>query len=126
MSDTEQLFSREWQNKNIERGVETMKKITAEVGLQATTLAELALTPEEMKKLLYIQKITEPNVHCYSADRQDGTKARVLIRPTGQGDFAAEVFSPAFYGGHGSNHDFNEGDLKGTLTTALNSSVYPN
>jgi hypothetical protein len=65
MPDPERIFSREWQNDNIEKGTEIMKRITA------------------------------------------------------------EIFSPAFFEGHGSNHDFNEVELKGTLSIAINSPVYP-
>ncbi len=125
MSDSERLFNPEWQADNIEKGTETMKRITAELGYTDSTLADLALTPAEIEQLYFIQKLSADNIHGYSADRQDGTKARVLINPTGQGDFKAEIFSPAYFEGHHCNHDSNESELRNMLTTAINNPVYP-
>ncbi len=109
---------------NVEAGFRIIEKIASELGYQATSINDIALTETETNQLSYIKKISGDDVRVYKATRTDGLSVKAIIRPTGTGDYAAEIFSPAFYEGHGSNHDFNEGELTGILKTALTSPPY--
>ena len=109
---------------NIESGIRVVERIVADLGYKGVTLADLALSEDETGKIDYIKKMSEHGVLFYSATREDRTLARAIVRPTGRGDYAAEIFSPAFNEGHGSNHDFNEAELTGSLKTALMSPSY--
>lgn len=121
---TEQIFDRAQSAANIESGIRVVERIAADLGYKGTALADLALSADETNKIDYIKKTSEQGVLFYSATREDGSRARAMIRPTGRGDYAAEIFSPAFYEGHGSNHDFNETELTEILKTALMSPSY--
>ncbi len=113
--------TKEQQMINVEAGFRTIEKIASELGYQATSINDITLTETETKQLSYIKKISGNDVRIFKAMRTDGLSVKTIIRPTGTGDYTAEIFTPAFYEGHGSNHDFNESELTGILKTALTS-----
>lgn len=109
---------------NVEKGIKVIEQISADLGLRGATFADLSLSEAQLKQMSYIKNPSENGVRFYLATREDGLLVKAIIRATGQGDYAAEIFSPAFYGGHGNNHDFNESELRGSLQTACTAPLY--
>lgn len=59
------------------------------------------------------------------AERGDGAFAYAVIAVGAQVKYRADFISPAYYQGHASNHDYNAGQLLGSLYLAATSPAYP-
>ncbi|MES3032052.1 MAG: hypothetical protein V4699_02290 [Patescibacteria group bacterium] len=125
----EQITQRATEGKRLlnERQVflnEVMKKLGYR---DVPSVKELNLTDEERKKLMHVRD-NFFNTRFIVADRLDGSLVRALVRTREEinsDEFSAELFSPAFFNGHASNHDFNRGEFEGILKKAVQGPVYP-
>jgi len=102
---------------------------------EMSSLEDLELTEDEIKKICWARSclmkddpIYKGNPRFFRAARKDGSKVAAIIealrceiKPT----FAADIFSPNNYEGHGGNHDFAGWELEENLKTALTSPNYP-
>ena len=96
-------------------------------------LKELGSVEEEMKKyhsnnikgLNYTKDTSPDNCVFMKADREDGASAYAVIGVNTPIQYRGDFFSPSFYGGHGSNHDYNRSELLGSLYEAVTRSPYP-
>lgn len=96
-------------------------------------LKELGSVGEEMKKYhvnnikgLDYTKDTSPDKCVFmKADREDGASAYAVVGVNTPIQYRGDFFSPSFYSGHGSNHDYNCSELLGSLYDAITRSPYP-
>ncbi len=58
------------------------------------------------------------------AEREGGTFAYAVIAVDTMVKYRADLFSPAYYEGHGSNHDFSANELLGSLYVAITGKEY--
>lgn len=127
---------REATEANAQELLQKLEEITEKAGYaQISTLEELGLSPEEIKQVRWIKidqsNAAKDNVRFYSADRDDKTndktnaKAIVKPNPTQSNTYQADIFSPAFYQGHGGNHDFSPSELEENLRIAKELEPYP-
>lgn len=96
-------------------------------------LKELGSVEEEMKKYhvnnikgLNYTKDTSPDKCVFmKAERNDGVLAHAVIGIDTAIKYRGDFFSPAFSGGHGSNHDYTPSELLGSLHDAITRPSYP-
>ncbi len=94
---------------------------------EVSSVEELNLTDKEKSKLNYVRDSVK-YARFFIADRSDGSSSRAVVLALTNlhhDDFAAEIFSPAFYDGHAANHDFNKGELEYNLKFSIEGDVYP-
>ena len=94
---------------------------------EVSSVEELNLTEQEKSKLNYVRDSVK-YARFFVADRADGSSSRAVVlalTALHNDDFAAEIFSPAFYDGHAANHDFNKGELEYNLKFSIEGDVYP-
>lgn len=102
----------------IEKNAETARELITELGYAPATPEELNLSAGDLRKILYARP--EDGAAMFKASRNDGTEAKAIISSRPDRYIAADVFSPAFRGGHGGNHDFLWVELKDLLEKAKN------
>ena len=102
----------------VEANNEKVRELIEQLGyLPIETLEELGLSAEQIKQIRYAHP-QEEGISFFKSSRADGTEAKAITRALPDRYIAADIFSPAFRGGHGANHDFNWIELKETLETA--------
>ncbi|MFA6131023.1 MAG: hypothetical protein WC730_02080 [Patescibacteria group bacterium] len=118
----------------IELGTNALRVLAKEMGLKEIDEEEeriALLSTEQMKQLEYCStwssetetRTFKEDVLVFTGMRENGEQIVVVVRPATTNEFAAEIFSPAFRGGYGSNHDFNKSELRRTLEVALEGPV---
>ncbi len=118
-----------------------LQDMSKKLGYEMVNSVEaLALTPNEMSKIRNVdlryylrekdtplgQKMLEP-IRYLKAQRKDGASVKVVIlirNDLNNNEFAAEIFTPAFYEGSGGNHDFNRSELEQNLRMAIDLPPY--
>lgn len=83
----------------------------------------LGLSEKEIRQLTWCRN-QKPDTRYFRATRTDGRPVKAVITPQ-PGDYAADIFSPANYQGHGGNHDFSKSEMEGSLKHALEGEEYP-
>ncbi len=109
---------------NLEKTLQILAELADKFGyVSVATMEELGLTPEQMKQLTWNQRnpdIQRPHRRFYKAKRQDGEEVKLIAQPMNDGNvIAADIFSPAFYSGHGGNHDFNYTEMEWNMRQAI-------
>lgn len=90
-------------------------------------LKDLGSVKEEMKKyhsnnikgLNDTKDISPEKCVFMKANREDDVSAYAVIGVDTAIQYRGDFFSPAFYGGHASNHDYNRSDLLESLYKAI-------
>lgn len=103
----------------VEQNSKKLKEFIVEQSgyVPVSNVAELGLTPEEIKKVQYATPGKE-GVTYFKSQTIDGKDVKVLVRALAGRYIAADVFSEAFPGGHGFNNDFLWEELKELLAQA--------
>jgi hypothetical protein len=72
-----------------------------------------------IKGLSYTKDVPPEQCLFMKADRKDGSIAYAVIGVGAIVTYRADFFSPVYFEGHGSNHDYNAGELLGNLYNAV-------
>ena len=80
--------------------------------------------PNKIKGLVHTKDILPEQCVFLKATREDGTEVFAVIGTGAFIKYRADFFSPAYFGGHGGNHDFNASELLGNLYLAVKSPKY--
>ena len=78
-----------------------------------------------IKGLTYTKDISPELCLYMKAGREDGSAVYAVIGAGAVVKYRADFFSPAYFDGHGSNHDYNASELLGNLYTAVTQPAYP-
>lgn len=112
----------EEQNKLKRELANACSDIALELGYQSISDPnDMDLTPEREKKLRYTRDLRD---YFFKAVRKDGATVYVIATVSASG-IRADIFSPAFFEGQTSNHDWNVDEWREILTIALNAPPYP-
>lgn len=96
-------------------------------------LKELGELEKEIKKyfknrivgLVETKDIPPEQCLYMKANREDGSLTHAVIGVGAQVQYRADFLSPAYFQGHGGNHDFNASELLGNLYNAVTLPPYP-
>src|SRR3989338_8605197 len=106
-----------------EQAKRDLEAMAAELGYESVSdLHALGLSQKQAQQLTWARTQNEHTIY-FQATRQDGDAVKTVIRPQ-RGDFATDIFSPAYYQGHGGNHDFSSHEMKNNLKYALEGERY--
>ncbi len=78
-----------------------------------------------IKNLTYTKDISPDQCLFMKAVREDGENVYAVIGVGAVIKYRADFLSPAYYEGHGSNHDYNSSELLGNLYLAVTAPPHP-
>ena len=81
--------------------------------------------PNRIKGLSFTKDIPPEQCLYMKAEREDGASVHAVIGVGAIVQYRADFFTPAYFEGHGGNHDFNAGELLDNLYSAVTLLDYP-
>lgn len=104
---------------------EKVKELLEQLGYSSVeTLEGLGLSQDQLKEIRFVN-LEADGVSFFKTSRADGAEVKAITRTYPTRYIAADIFSLAYYKGHGGNDDFNWDELKGSLETAKSAKPYP-
>ena len=121
----------------LEKNIELTKKLAQDYGLTISPATPKEddrerlhhsniLSEEQEKQLRYTNESEKNTFYLTGKRKEDDKEVKIIVTVLGSKSncFAADIFSPAEYNGHGCNHDFSQSEFEDNIKFAMEGPIY--